>query len=97
MLLGLCGNFKSYVNIWNIHVLYLPFSFEGSVLRSSIGHRATVLSIKAATAPAVSFRASYRLPINDKPANMSFRRDSRVIGVSPHQGKLWIQENIRTL
>ena len=58
-------------------------SFEGSVLRSSVGHKAC---IKAATAPAVSFRASYRLPISDEPERRSFRRDSRVIGISPHQG-----------
>ena len=59
------------------------FSFEGSVLRSSVGHKAC---IKAATAPAVSFQASYRLPLNDEPERRSFRRDSRVIGISPHQG-----------
>ena len=51
----------------------------GSVLGNSKVHRACV---RAATAPAISYRNDYRLPLKEP-----LRKESQIIGGKVHQGK----------
>ena len=58
------------------------FSFKGS----TAVRKGSTAFIRTATAPAVSYRASYRLPLKDFQWKNVDRRESQIIGLSPHQG-----------
>ena len=58
------------------------FSFKGSTAL----RKGSTAFVRTATAPAISYRASYRLPLKDFQWKNVVRRDSQIIGLSPHQG-----------